>query len=90
MQVKRWHKEWMAGELFENIPTDGSKTNGLFNFVSGAGGTSGGTGSDNAADNNNSTTYLFYEASSGGQASSNSGAYLRWNDYYNLVTGATI
>jgi len=22
-QVKRWHKEWMAGELFENIPTDG-------------------------------------------------------------------
>ncbi len=23
MQVKRWHKEWMAGELFENIPTDG-------------------------------------------------------------------
>ena len=22
-QVKRWHKEWLAGELFENIPTDG-------------------------------------------------------------------
>ena len=22
-QVKRWHKEWLAGELFENLPTDG-------------------------------------------------------------------
>ena len=22
-QVKRWHKEWMAGELFENLPCDG-------------------------------------------------------------------
>ena len=22
-QVKRWHKEWMNGELFENLPTDG-------------------------------------------------------------------
>ena len=22
-QVKRWHKEWLAGELFGNIPTDG-------------------------------------------------------------------
>ena len=22
-QVKRWHREWLAGELFENIPTDG-------------------------------------------------------------------
>ena len=22
-QVKRWHKEWLRGELFENIPTDG-------------------------------------------------------------------
>ena len=22
-QVKRWHKEWIAGELFENLPTDG-------------------------------------------------------------------
>jgi len=21
--VKRWHKEWLAGELFENLPTDG-------------------------------------------------------------------
>ncbi len=22
-QVKQWHKEWLAGELFENLPTDG-------------------------------------------------------------------
>ena len=22
-QVKRWHKEWLAGELFENLPCDG-------------------------------------------------------------------
>ena len=22
-QVKKWHKEWINGELFENIPTDG-------------------------------------------------------------------
>ena len=22
-QVKRWHKEWLAGELFENLHTDG-------------------------------------------------------------------
>ena len=22
-QVKRWHREWLAGELFENLPTDG-------------------------------------------------------------------
>ena len=22
-QVKRWHNEWLAGELFENLPTDG-------------------------------------------------------------------
>ena len=22
-QVKRWHKEWLDGELFENLPTDG-------------------------------------------------------------------
>ena len=22
-QVKRWHKEWLVGELFENLPTDG-------------------------------------------------------------------
>ena len=22
-QVKKWHKEWIKGELFENIPTDG-------------------------------------------------------------------
>ena len=22
-QVKKWHKEWLAGELFENLPTDG-------------------------------------------------------------------
>ena len=22
-QVKRWQKEWLAGELFENLPTDG-------------------------------------------------------------------
>ena len=20
--VKQWHKEWLAGELFENLPTD--------------------------------------------------------------------
>ena len=20
---KQWHKEWLAGELFENLPTDG-------------------------------------------------------------------
>ena len=22
-QVKQWHKQWLAGELFENLPTDG-------------------------------------------------------------------
>ncbi len=22
-QVKKWHKQWLAGELFENLPTDG-------------------------------------------------------------------
>ena len=22
-QVKQWHKEWLAGELFENLPCDG-------------------------------------------------------------------
>ena len=22
-QVKRWHKEWLAGDFFENLPTDG-------------------------------------------------------------------
>ena len=22
-QIKRWHKEWLAGELFENLPCDG-------------------------------------------------------------------
>ena len=22
-QVKKWHKEWINGELFENLPTDG-------------------------------------------------------------------
>ena len=22
-QVKQWHKEWLSGELFENLPTDG-------------------------------------------------------------------
>ncbi len=21
--MKRWHKEWLAGELFENLPIDG-------------------------------------------------------------------
>ena len=21
--VKQWHKEWLAGELFENLPCDG-------------------------------------------------------------------
>ena len=21
--MKRWHKEWLAGELFENLPCDG-------------------------------------------------------------------
>ncbi len=21
--MKQWHKEWLAGELFENLPTDG-------------------------------------------------------------------
>ncbi len=51
---------------------------------------SGDTGLDNAADNNNSTKYLYFEASAGGSAVNNKGTYLRWKNYYSIITGATV
>ena len=75
---------------YENIP-ESTITAGKWNYVTGPGGTSSNTGSDNAADNNNSTKYLYWEGSAGGVNSlSNSGSYIRWKDRYNLVTGDTV
>ena len=74
---------------FENIP-DAGVTVGKWNHITADGGTSSGTGSDNAADNNDSTKYLYWEGSSGGSAASGGGSYLRFNDRYNLTTGTTV
>ncbi len=73
---------------FENVHAT-LVTSGKWNWINGATG-SGETGLDNAADNNNTTKYLYFEASSGGSASNNKGTYLRFKDYYNIITGATI
>ena len=48
------------------------------------------TGLDNAADNNDLTYYLYFEASAGTGVVNNRGTYLRWKNYYNIITGATI
>lgn len=64
-------------------------TVGKWNWINGATG-SGETGLDNAADNNNTTKYLYFEASAGTGAVNNKGTYLRFKNYYNITTGATI
>tara|TARA_R100001082_G_scaffold49528_1_gene26759 strand:+ start:417 stop:1202 length:786 start_codon:yes stop_codon:yes gene_type:complete len=65
----------------------GTITNGLWHYIKGAGGASGGTGSDNAADNNSETIYLYWEGSGGGQSSNNGMSYLRWSDRYSTSNG---
>ena len=74
---------------FENIP-DSGVTAGKWNHITEDGGTSSGTGSDNAADNNDNTKYLYWEGSSGGSATDGGGSYLRFTDRYNLTTGVAV
>ena len=47
-------------------------------------------GPSGAAPNNVSDTYYVYWEGSGNNSTNNDGSYLRWSDYYNVTTGATI
>lgn len=75
---------------WENLPTPNTTDAGRWNYISGHGGGSAGTGSDNAADNSNSTVYLYWEGSDGGTNTTNGGSYIRWKDRYNTSTGDTV
>ena len=74
-------------DSFENIAT--GVTVGKWNWHRNDTG-SADTGLDNAADNNDLTYYLYFEASAGTGVVNNRGTYLRWKNYYNIITGATI
>ena len=74
---------------FSDMSSSTSSNNVRWNYVTGSGGGSGGTGSDNAADNNSSTGYVYWEASSSG-SDYNKGSYLRMKNSYNLSTGAEL
>ena len=73
---------------WENVPQNTNQ--GLWNFISGAGGASSGTGSDNAADNSNDTIYLYREASSGSANRNDGLSYVRWADRYDTSSGAAV
>ena len=78
-----------SSATFSDMSSSTSNNHVQWNYVTGAGGTSGGTGSDNAADNSSTTGYVYFEASSN-SSDYNKGSYLRLKNNYNLTTGAEI
>jgi len=73
---------------FSDMGNSESNDSVLWNYVKGVGGSSTGTGSDNAADNNDNTIYLYWEASGvSGNQRNGYGSFLRWKSNYSLTTG---
>ena len=79
-------KSTYSSANFNDMGNVSTSNNGSWNFKAGTGGTSSGTGSDNAADNNDSTPYLYWEASTD-TSNLGKGSLLRWKNNYSLTTG---
>tara|TARA_Y100001938_G_scaffold94425_1_gene129396 strand:- start:2854 stop:3624 length:771 start_codon:yes stop_codon:yes gene_type:complete len=73
---------------FTSIQSGSNAVGVNWNYTQGHGGTSTGTGSDNAADNNDNTVYLYWEAT--GSDTDGYGSFLRFKSNYNITTGLAI